>query len=258
MSSVVAHEDAISSMDVSFSHGGSSSNSSLGGGISATASGVSWIVSGSWDSSVKLWSYENGIVNQRATYEFFGNSSSVHVVALAQHKFTSQSYIASGSEDGIVIVWRVCDQSIVFKYQASAERMAVSSIKWMHGVKSSYTQNQNMFCVVGTVDGVLLALDLNGDVLAVKYLGDGNVVRALEVNHMKSVVICALEDLSIRAFIFDSVNGKFLELFVSRSAHGEKHATTSLRLLNIANLDKMVLFSGSDGGDIKMWAIEKG
>ena len=182
----------------------------------------------------------------------------MHVVTLAQHRFTSQSFIASGSEDGIVIVWDVSNQSILFKYQASAEKMAVSSMKWIHGIKKSHTHNQNMFCIVGTVDGVLLALDLNGDVLAVKYLGEGNAVRSLEVNHAKSVVICALEDTSIKAFIFDPLNGKFLELFVARNPQGGVYAASALCLLNIASMDSMLLFSGSEGGDLSMWIIEKG
>jgi WD40 repeat protein len=109
-SSTIAHDDAVSSIDIS-------------------SSGL-WIASGSWDSSVKLWPYEKDRINQKTFYEFFGNTSSVHVVAIASTpparvsnplgtSLQSQLYVASGSEDGMVMVWRCSDQKLIFKYQAS-------------------------------------------------------------------------------------------------------------------------------------------
>lgn len=84
------------------------------------------MASGSFDSTVKLWRCNGEKIHQLNAFEFLGNSSSVNAVSLSSYNGKSDPYpefIASGSEDGAVHVWKVKDQQLLFRHQASPERM---------------------------------------------------------------------------------------------------------------------------------------
>ena len=83
---------------------------------------------------MKLWRMDDHKIHCEPLREFFGNSSSVHCVAIvtsfgdqspipSDSQLKNLAYIASGSEDGAVHVWRVSDQQLLYRHQASPERM---------------------------------------------------------------------------------------------------------------------------------------
>ena len=101
-------------------------------------------------------------------------------------------YAAAGAEDGSVLCWRVSDHRVMFRHQASQDKMPASCLEWI-------SSSQQQFLVVGTRDGVLLCIDIAGDLLAVMYLGCSSAVSCLAAVAARALVVSALDDLTLRS-----------------------------------------------------------
>lgn len=62
-----------------------------------------WLVSGSWDASVKIWKVSADGTAHDSVLELFEHESPVVSVAINE----ACTYIAAGAEDGNLVVWAV-------------------------------------------------------------------------------------------------------------------------------------------------------
>ena len=101
-----------------------------------------------------------------------------------------------------------------------------------------------------------MCLDINGDVIAVKYLGTGNAIRALETQN--SYIFCALDDLSLRGWNLEPDVGKLSELFHVPAAHSTS-CIGALCFVPIGSISKGkgALISGCDTGSLRVWMVSE-
>ena len=119
---------------------------------------------------------------------------------------------------------------------------SVSVIKWLiHG--------DAQYCIVGTNDGILLSLDVNGDISAIKYLGVANAVRSIEL--IGNLVLCSLDDQSLRGWLFDPVGGKLVDALGLSNFHSTT-CVSALCAIPLARSKNFVLVSGGDMGHFRI------
>lgn len=122
---------------------------------------------------------------------------------------------------------------------------AVSCLRWVTLAGAHY-------CLVGTNDGILLSLDINGDINASKYLGVANAVRSIDIT--SNFLLCSLDDKSVRGWIFDPVGGKLIDALNMSSFHGST-GISALCTIPIAKSKSFVLITGGDMGQLRISVI---
>lgn len=78
-------------------------------------------MSGSWDTTVKLWELKStaGMLSAIPVAEFYDHEQSVVVVALEPNEGV---YAAAGAEDGNVIIWDTKQFSVVATIEIARDR----------------------------------------------------------------------------------------------------------------------------------------
>jgi hypothetical protein len=122
---------------------------------------------------------------------------------------------------------------------------AVSCLRWV-------TLGGAHYCLVGTNDGILLSLDINGDINASKYLGVANAVRSIDITG--NLLLGSLDDKSMRGWIFDPVGGKLVDALNMSSFHGSA-GISALCSISIAKSKSVVLITGGDMGHLRVSLI---
>ena len=84
-----------------------------------------WLLSGSWDKTVKLWECKSsaGVVSALPVAEFYDSESGIVAVALEP---TAGRYAAAGNEEGQLIVWDIKLLAVTASLQISPSNRYVS------------------------------------------------------------------------------------------------------------------------------------
>lgn len=228
-----AHDDSVSSLAISDSG--------------------KWLISGSWDATVKVWAASEGECT--VALELYDHESAVMCVAMEQ----SSSYAVAGGEDGSVVVWRVdpkarTSQVLFTKLISTTSRQPVTSVQWLPsngGLRRDGFADEKFVC--GTADGLVVCLDITGRLFAATRVegaksGGGAVgVKTLSID-CRGLVWSGCDDDSVR--VWNLEKGYLKELLVQRQVHDEE--VTALAVSS----DGSLLATGGGGGEAKIWSVE--
>ena len=214
-----------------------------------------WLVSGSWDATVKVWATSDGECS--ISLELYDHESAVLCVAMDQ----SNRYVVAGGEDGSVVVWQVdpkarTSQVLFTKLISTSSRRPVTAVQWLpaneSGVSGDGFADEKFIC--STSDGLIVCLDITGRLYAatrvegVKTGSTASVgVKALCVDN-RGLVWSGCDDDSVR--VWNLQKGFLKELLMHSHVHDEEVTALSL------SSDGSLLVTGGGSGDVRVWSVE--
>ncbi len=205
----------------------------IGAGHSSTVQSVAFssdgrfIVSGSDDKSVKLWSVEQ----KKLLHTFEGHSSGVLSVAFSP----DGKFIVSGSWDKSIKLWSVEQQKLLHTFEGHSST-----------VYSVAFSIDGRFIVSGSEDKSIKLWSVKQKKLLHTFGGHSDEVRSVAFSHDGRFIVSGSDDNSIKLWSVEQQ--RHLHTFEERSNDVNSVAFSS---------DGMFIVSGSDDKSIKLWSVEQ-
>ncbi|WP_158303001.1 WD40 repeat domain-containing protein [Kosmotoga olearia] len=222
-----------------------------------------YIVSGSWDNTIKLWN-----INGECLRTFEGHTDWVRTVAISP----DGKYIVSGSENGKIRIWNLKGNClrILSGHSGSVLSLAVSpdgkyivSGSWDNAIKLWNTNGECLrtfeghidwvrsvaispdgkYIVSGSEDGKIRLWDLKGNCFGILSDHSGPVM-SVAISPNGKYIVSGSWDNTIKLW---NVNGECLKTF--------KGHTDWVRSVTISP-DGRYIVSGSENGKVRIWDTE--
>ncbi|KAJ3136158.1 hypothetical protein HK100_002033 [Physocladia obscura] len=187
-----------------------------------------FVVSGSWDKTVKIWDVHTGAVQKT----LLGHSDEVYAIAIS----ADSQFIASGSSDRTVKLWDV--QTGAVQKTLKGHSKAVRAVAISPG---------GQFIVSGSADTTVRIWDAQTGVVQKTLTGHTDYVRSVAISANEWFVVSGSSDKTVK--IWNVESGEVLKTL-------EGHSTF---VCSVAiSVNEQFIVSGSDDTTVKIWDVETG
>jgi len=233
-------------------------------------------VSSSWDKSLRLWDIKSG----KTIQNFLGHQKDILSVCFSK----DERQIISGSRDGTIKLWNTlgkCKKTykentqnswIIFVYFLPLELLSFVSCSWngtidlwdmsLNRIKNrlnghkGYVQSiaispDSSICASGGQDGDVMLWDLQ-EGKHLYSLDSGGKIHCICFSPNR-YWLCASTDNSI--IVWDLESKEIIEMIDTKDNGFEKSNKNSCCVSMIWNNDGLSLFTGHQGGQIKLWKL---
>ncbi|TFK65937.1 WD40 repeat-like protein [Pluteus cervinus] len=187
-----------------------------------------YVVSGSWDQSVRVWDAETG----QQTAEFQGHTSKVTSVRFS----SGNKYVVSGSEDKSVKVWDVETSQQKAEFQGHTE--------WVTSVGFS---SDNRYVVSGSLDQSVRIWDIETGQQKAEFQGHTHWVISVGFSSDNKYVVSGSGDESIRIWDVETCEQR-----AELQGHTDEVASVGF------SSDNKYVVSGSFDQSVRIWCVETG
>ena len=208
-------------------------NFTIGSGHSSAVNSVAfspdgrYIVSGSYDNSIKLWSVEK----KKLIYTYEGHSDFVTSIAFSPDGKT----IVSGSSDKNIKLWSVERKKLIYTFEGHSD--SVNSVAFSPDGKT---------IVSGSYDNSIKLWSVEKKKLIYTYEGHSNRVNSVAFSPDGKTIVSGSWDNSIKLW---SVERK--KLIYTYEGHSSSVYSVAF------SPDGKTIVSGSDDKSIKLWSVER-
>ena len=187
-----------------------------------------YVLSGSEDNTLKLWSVEKGVCMRT----FTGHSDSIESVALN----TDGSYAVSASRDRSWRLWNVSSAASLGVFRGSDATVTAVRIS-----------RDSEYAVTGGADGVVRLWNIASKKCERQFEGHKAIINAVGISRDRTRLMSGSRDGAVR--IWDAATGACL---VTLSGH-----SGSVRAAWLSPCSRYVV-SGSDDGTARLWDTQEG
>ena len=187
-----------------------------------------FVVSGSYDRTIKIWDVKTG----KELREFIGHKNAVHFVSFSP----CGQFIVSGSRDGIIKLWDVKTGKELREF--IGHKSSVWSVSFSSCVE---------FIVSGSEDRTIKIWDVKTGKEIREFIGHKDSVNSVSFSSCGQFIVSGSEDRTIK--IWDVKTGKTLQVFT-----GHKDSVNSVSFSPCGQF----IVSGSLDRTIKIWDVKTG
>ena len=194
----------------------------------ATTPDSKYVISGSGDSTLKVWDLQSGEIQHTLT----GHSRSVTAVAIA----ADSKYVISGSSDNTLKVWDLQTGEILRTLRSHSESVDAVAVT-----------PDSKYVISGSSDSTLKVWDLQTGSILRTLEGHSRSVRAVAVTPDSKYVISGSDDFTLK--VWDLQTGEILRTLSSHSRWVNAFAIAA---------DSKYVISGSSDSTLKVWDLQTG
>ncbi|MGK7892778.1 MAG: NACHT and WD repeat domain-containing protein, partial [Xenococcus sp. (in: cyanobacteria)] len=185
-----------------------------------------YIVSGSTDNTVKLWSVEN----RELLHTFNGHENSVNSVAISE----DGNYIISGSNDKTVKLWSVENRELLHTFNGHE-----------NSVNSVAISEDGNYIVSGSLNGEVKLWSVENRELLHTFNSDESEVLSVAISEDGNYIISGSTDNTVKLWSVE--NRELLHTF-----NGHENSVNSVTISEDGNY----IVSGSTDNTVKLWSVE--
>ncbi|MDX4038461.1 caspase family protein [Aliarcobacter skirrowii] len=194
----------------------------------AISSDNRYIVSGSDDTTVRLWDFKSGKLLKTLN----GNSNIVNSVAIS----SDSRYIVSGSDDTTVKLWDISSGKLLKTLNGHSY--------WVSSVAIS---SDNRYIVSGSSDRTIKLWDVNSGKLLKTFRGHYGTIYSVAISSDSRYIVSGSDDKTVNLWDLKSGN-------IIKTLNGHSGSVISVAISS----DNRYIVSGSDDKTVKLWDVNSG